>query len=432
LGALALILCGTVLAAGCQEKLSGGAACPALCPEQSLSFKDTVLDAVIDTDVAVTGFPVLGTEPSLLAASAVIGTDTLRSVGVVHFDALQSTFPPTATDSSRRPFVTVDSASLNVELAPFPEGLDTVFVRGDSVTIRLYNVDTTGSIFDTDAIAPLIRADRLIPGAVRTVARDSIAGTLQIPLPDTLIQRAVLGGEPLAFGIAAGSPDGSSVQVRVISREGGTSTTLKYVGRDGSSRTSVTVAENASVQGGVDVPQLADYTVVLRGTMPPDPTMLAVGGLPASRSYIRFDLPASIVESTTVVRASLLLVQRPDTRFLSGDSVTVVPRLVRARASITEPAKASALAAPDGFVDLQPLTILPQGSGPQVVELVPAIRFWKAATSIDLQRAIVLQISNEGIDPRQVLFYSTNAAVPDSLRPRLRLSYIPRASFGLP
>jgi hypothetical protein len=112
--------------------------------------------------------------------------------------------------------------------------------------------------------------------------------------------------------------------------------------------------------------------------------------------------------------------------------LTVVPLLVQASTSVTDPGKASALAAPPGFINLPPVTLLPQDDGPRTFELVPLIRFWKAAATLDTQHALVLQIQNEGVDPRQVFFLSTNAAVADSLRPRLRLSYIPRASFGLP
>jgi hypothetical protein len=430
-GALALILGGTMLIAGCQDEPGGGAACPALCPEQGLTFKDTVLDAVLDTDVSVTGFPVLGTEPTLLAANSFVGTDTLRTVAVVRFDTLRNTFAASASGAVGRPFTTVDSAMVHVDFSAFSAGLDTVFVRSDSVTFEVYNVDTTASIFEPEAIAALIRPDRLIPGAARTVARDSITGTLSIPLPDTLVRRAVLGGTSIALGFAVRSPKDSSVQVRFISSEGGSTSSLTYAGRDDTSSTLVGQEENGRA-GGTDLPQLADYTVVVKGSVPPDSTLLAVGGLPASRAFLRFDLPPTIVDSTTVVRATLLLTQQPDARFLSSDSLTVVPLLVQASTSVTDPGKASTLAAPAGFINLQPVTLLPQDSGPRTFELVPLIRFWKAAASLDTQHALVLQIQNEGVDPRQVFFLSTNAAVADSLRPRLRLSYIPRASFGLP
>ena len=55
--ALSLFTASTVVAA-CTENLEGGAACPALCPEQSEQFRDTTIDAVA-LDSSVGGFPAL-------------------------------------------------------------------------------------------------------------------------------------------------------------------------------------------------------------------------------------------------------------------------------------------------------------------------------------------------------------------------------------
>ncbi|MBK5188197.1 MAG: hypothetical protein JJD97_08110, partial [Gemmatimonadaceae bacterium] len=59
------------------------------------------------------------------------------------------------------------------------------------------------------------------------------------------------------------------------------------------------------------------------------------------------------------------------------------------------------------------------------------VTLWRAEGPRIMQRAIVLQSSGEGRDARRFLLY-TNSAVPDSLRPRLHLTYIPRSGFGLP
>jgi hypothetical protein len=46
------------------------------------------------------------------------------------------------------------------------------------------------------------------------------------------------------------------------------------------------------------------------------------------------------------------------------------------------------------------------------------------------QRALVLRADAEGLQASAVRFYSVEA--PAGLRPRLRLSYVPRTNFGLP
>ncbi|HEX5438789.1 MAG TPA: hypothetical protein VFW98_16680 [Gemmatimonadaceae bacterium] len=420
---LALVAAGTLGLAACQEDLNGGAACPSLCPEQGLSFKDTVLTGVIDTAVTVRGFPPLGSATQLLMVNTIQGDDTLLTVAVARFDSLKSTY------------TSVDSAGVTLTLAQFPAGQDTVFVPGDSLSVRVYNVDTTADVFNTAAIAALIRPDRLLPGAVATIARDTLDSAsfaLRIPLPDSLVQRGVVGGKPLRLAFEATTPTQGAVQVDAISGEGGAAPELEYKGRTATDSATVAVPANAAISPGVDIAGLADYMVVVRGTPPSDPRFLAVGGLPASRAYLRFDLPPAIVDSTTVVRASLLLTQVPSRAFLHPDTVAIIPLAGQASNSVTDPAKSALLAAPAGIINLPVLTITPQDSGQRAIELVQLLRLWKASAATGNQRAVILQFGAEGLDPRQVLFYSTDASVPDSLRPRLHLSYIPRASFGLP
>jgi hypothetical protein len=59
------------------------------------------------------------------------------------------------------------------------------------------------------------------------------------------------------------------------------------------------------------------------------------------------------------------------------------------------------------------------------------VSLWRTEGPVRMQRAIVLQSSSEGHDARRFLIYS-NTALPDSLRPRMHLTYIPRSGFGLP
>ena len=65
--ALAVFAGVTLVLAGCQEDLAGGAACPALCPD-TLTVRDTVLLAseVLERDITLLGSPAIGTEAQLL------------------------------------------------------------------------------------------------------------------------------------------------------------------------------------------------------------------------------------------------------------------------------------------------------------------------------------------------------------------------------
>jgi hypothetical protein len=72
----------------------------------------------------------------------------------------------------------------------------------------------------------------------------------------------------------------------------------------------------------------------------------------------------------------------------------------------------------------------PRDSGVKSIEIVNALRTWGLVISKSAQRGIVLRAGPESVDPRFVSFYSSSAAA--NLRPRLRVSYSPVRSFGIP
>ena len=98
--------------------------------------------------------------------------------------------------------------------------------------------------------------------------------------------------------------------------------------------------------GGPEFRYLANYQLVLRGSPPPPAGVLAVGGLPSSRVYMRFDLPSVLIDSsTTIVRAALILHQRGDSIFSDPDSISLNPRVVIASPIVTDVSKAVLLLA---------------------------------------------------------------------------------------
>ncbi|MGH7622039.1 MAG: hypothetical protein ACREMU_06830, partial [Gemmatimonadaceae bacterium] len=102
---LGLALC---TLAACNENISGGAACPSLCPGQQLEVHDTVLVAgeVFDTTALVNGMPPLGTETNLLVAryADALG-DSVVSGAIVRYDTIIRTFPHSDTTKPPLPIV---------------------------------------------------------------------------------------------------------------------------------------------------------------------------------------------------------------------------------------------------------------------------------------------------------------------------------------
>jgi hypothetical protein len=189
----------------------------------------------------------------------------------------------------------------------------------------------------------------------------------------------------------------------------------------------VTPASSSSDDDG-GIPGLHEYQIVLRGTPPPPPQILAVGGLPAQRTYIRLTLPSRLVDSVTVVRAALVLTQAP-VRGRTDDTVkAAVQASISVARELLDVGRAALLVRSTfGLVEQNRA---PRDSGLVRFELAGTIPIWRQTPEEELPRAIVLRSARETEFPSEFHFYSSEA--PASLRPRIEISYVPRVDFSLP
>jgi hypothetical protein len=416
--ALALAFGAAVLLGACQEDLGGGAACPALCPEQELEVRDTLLFPIV-LDTNLVGYPVLGREPILLVTTR---PDTVQTAAVARFDTLP-THLARGTDTAQTRIVGVDSAALRVDVA------DTPRLPRAPITFDVYDVDVDAPDPDTAAVRQLIRPDRLVGS--RTFDDTAVTGALVIPISTSFVEQKVLARSRVRLAVAVRAD--SSVAVRLIATESEVGPTLAFraraVSADTQTLTIVTDSEEEpSPATGFVV--LRDYQVTV--AIPPGrPDLLEVGGIPGRRTYLRFDLPSRIVDSVTVVRATLVVTQSPNRAFSTRDTVTLVPRIVLAnRALDPEPGKAALVLAPE-LVGPPSLEIAVADSGRRRLELATLVRQWRAAGESELTRALVLHAREEGGRPGTVFLFPVESA-DETLRPRLEISYVPRAGFGLP
>lgn len=402
------------LATGCSEQLESAGNCPALCPNQSIDIVTTTLTPVV-LDTALQGVQPRGTEVAMLLAAG--GGIDVR--GVVRFDSLDRRANRTATDSGFA-IVKVDSAFLSLRIDT------TSFARPLAVTIEAFDVDTVDNPTDA-AVASLFRPDRLI-GAVTV---DSLRDTLRIPIDTTFVRASIEGPGRIRVGlrVTAASP----VKLRLFTTESSGSARLAYrTALDTVVRTITNLPRSTTPVRDPQAFELADYTVVVAGTPVGALTDIVVGGLPGRRSYLRFALPAAIVDSATVTSALLELTQRPDAGPLDGrDSLVIQSYVVIAGAAVTDPARASVLVLPAGTFSIDSIKAAPGDSGVRRVDVTRLVRAWKAQNPRDVPHALVLRTALEDITPLEVRFFSSEALNP-LLRPRLIISYIPRVGFGLP
>jgi hypothetical protein len=415
-----LILCGFAAAvslAACEEKLEAGAACPILCASPNVALKDTTVEAIA-VDSSLPGFPPIGEEsPLLLAARG----DTLDTRVIFRFDTIGKTFP--------HPSAPADTIVTHVDSATLRIVLDTSKIVGvpalptTPVTIELYDVDAAADTVAADLL-PLFTSSRLLGS--KSFAPESLAkDTLLLPVSTAAVLDKITNGTHLRIGLKLVSS--ASTQLRIDA----STSTLRF---KPATDTAVTVALLSKTPTDSTLTtlknDLADYVITAKTVIPPSNT-ISVGGYPGRRTYMRFDLPSRIVDSSTVVRATLTLTQFPIRDSPSAlDSVAVYPFAITAGAVVTDIPRLMRLVTVNTLSAPDSLRVVPADSGTRRLELVNLVRVWRNTKPEQTQRALVLVMGAEGVRPAMAAFFSSEAG--SSLRPRLQITYVPTVTLGLP
>jgi hypothetical protein len=349
-------------AAACTESFDGGGACPALCPATQTAFKDTTLDAVT-LDSAVRGFPSLGLASTLLLANR---PDTLVTAGVFRYDNLITDFLPN-TSTTSEPITNIDSLYLRLPL-------DITGRRGATpVTLSVFDVDTTQSDSVNAVVRSLFRADRLL--GTLTFTPDSSGDSLRVPLNRTRVLAKITAKQRLRVGVKITSGTG---QIRLVAfRSGAGAPSLTYDASTDTTYKPIIVQTTTSISGLPSDAELAYqvYPLLDRGSSAADATTLVVGGLPAYRTYLRFVVPKSVIDSGTIVRAELLLTQRPSTFASLADTVTLVPMIPTASDVVTDLRRVLELSAEADLV-LGSTRLVPRDSGLRAINVLTLVRSW--------------------------------------------------------
>jgi hypothetical protein len=412
--------------AACDEKLDSGLACPVLCPQPGITLRDTTLFAVaLDTSIA--GYPPVGAETRLYITSM---GDTLQTRGIARWDSLPDKFAHvnSAIDSS---IVAVDTGA-HVRLY-----IDSDSVRLDPLTVELYDVDMGGAEdSDPSVLASAFTPERFL--GARTFPIDSVRDSLNIPiLPSALLAKiqTPIPGNRLRVGIriTAASEPTLVVQASNMNRS------PLLVFRPDTSETVATLSlpvRSKTPEDPQTRAELADFILVTQTSPPAPADVLRIGGLPARRAYLRFDVPVGILDSTTLVRAALILDQRPNGHSPEPeDSIAIIPYEVTASAALEDLTRALFFlrGLPQGFpARTDSLRMASDDDGTREFQVLGFVRNWRGTDPATSPRALALALNLgvEGTTGRQVDFFSTEAAL--ALRPRLRITYLPRREEGLP
>lgn len=408
----------------CSENLETGAACPTLCPGQQLDIIDTVIDPAIVLDTTLGPYPFIGYEPALLLASR---GDTADVRAVIRFDTLARFYQPRNVDTIE--VVThVDSATLEVQMlrtrVPLPATFDLeVYDVGDSTLVD--SIPAT--------LVPLFTPERFLGHLSIDSADFADTATYQVPL-DSAKLRAMLQDTLGVVRLGLRVRSAESVQVLVRTSQGAI----------GPARLNYRLSADTAIPP-VSVPPSSitprtplfvagdylNYPIVAVAPPVRASQRFGVGGMPGVRSYLRFDLPNWLTDSVAVLRAQLEMVQEPIPGMNPLDSLTVFAQLVIANSAVTDLRRAGLLLAPEGTFIRDTMRLSPADSGLRTFELNGAIPVWRTVDGVRrIPAAIIIRSTSEALSLAGARFYGLHA--DPTLRPRLRISYVPPVPFGQP
>ncbi|MCX5763403.1 MAG: hypothetical protein NTU67_02040 [Gemmatimonadetes bacterium] len=413
---LLIFLVGVVGA--CAENIDTGKGCPVLCAGQSLTVRDTVITPVLVFDSTYVGYPQRGTETGLLLASR---GDTIETRGIVRFDSMLTAFAP--PNDTTRLVTQVDSSKLRLVFSSLGRRLSS------KVTFDIYDVDEPS---DTNSAAVLANfvANRRIGG--KTVDSAAFTDTTYIPLADSAVLDKIKNGKHLRVGIKISGT--GSVWLRAGSMETGYPATVSYKPSKDTLVKALVVSPISSVP--IDPAEvkrdLQDYTLVAKYNIVPTTGTFAVGGTPGRRAYLRFNIPRYISDSATVIRATLRLTQRPVKLGSLRDSIVVHAHVGLAGPTVTDLFRASDIISIAGLLVLDSLIVSPADSGLKTLEMYTLVRAWGGQSALVNQppRALILKARDEFLSPMEVRFFSTSG--PLATRPSLRVTYVPKSTYGVP
>jgi len=381
--------------ASCQERLTQPGECPELCPGGTPEVLEEVLEALPGLDSTFTGYADRGSAQVLFVSS---GIPTLADTNIAVV-----VFAPRPDEIRFRDTLrayTVDSIRLGVGLI----ARDTAVVDLRFEVFRLpATLDTTSLTYA--GVRPLLTAPALV--ATIAVPDSALRGPQSVTLRGAEVNPLALAPEDagrlrIAVTAVAGVPTGARIGQRASLVPA-------------SFESFVTpIVDNTAAQA-IDV--LPEFDTYVSSVNPvPDPELLTVGGVPSSRSLIRFALPRQLRDSASVVRATLELVPAQPIRGLPNDPGRLEVRTVTTDLGAKSPVSPISLTK---VLDANATSTFE-------VEIGQLVRLWQGPNG--LPSTLELQISPEAGTFTEAAFGSTRVGTT----PRIRLEFLRAFPFERP
>jgi len=383
------------MVAACQEELALPSSCPELCPGSGLVIRDTTIEAVLDQDSTFTGYISAYEVPALLISNglpagdariwSVFGRrpDSIFVLGVRYaytIDSMEIQLPLLARDT------TVKGVEVVAHRIPFLDSTTTVAaidqnLTGETAVDSVVIPDTLTSGTLHMKIHPEAW-NKLLPDSTDTL-RFTVGFRIKAPVPTGLrFGNAVTGTGPLFVTYATAPTADTTLRKQTINIP---YDTANYV---------------------INAPPLSD------------PHNLFIGGKTGSRTIMRFKLPKTLTDSSTVLRATLELTLAAPVSGVRDDKAAVQVLNALADLGAKSPPFPGAVGS---------LTIEAGATGLQQIEVFGPVGTWFGPEG--LTPTLLLGITPEGGTFARPEFFSTRAATG---RPRLRITYAVSSKPGFP
>ena len=377
----------------CQEDLTAPGACPEFCPSTRITVVDTLIRTGIVRDSAFRGYVKAFRGTRLQLAREDTGA---TSWAVLRFPAFSERIVLVSGDTIGEEVVAIDSfrLQLTINRRTAVEGMELALFRLPA------SLDSTVALAD---VQPFLDDSTLIT----TIAVDDTTESgdqMRVLLPGDAFPTFDADGRVTAIGVELRSPTPTFMSLGSLG--GGQPGLLTRFVQVDSAGAEIVFRDEA---------RQANFTTYVFAP-PPDlaPDELTVGGAPSARSIIRVALPSAIVDSSNVVRATLILVPTRPVTGAPQDSLNVQTEALSADFGPKSPIIPT-------LVPNRGNARLPTGWSDTVqIDITHIITSWK--NNERAPRSFVIRVTPEASSFGEFRFSSSR--MPD-VRPALQITYVP-------
>ncbi len=383
--------------AACAEDLTVPGQCPDLCLGGTPRMEEIVVPVVASSDTTFFGFAGLGEVSALLVSNAI-------AAGEARAWYQFAARPDSVFVQEQWMPYTADSVVIALGLVARDTALSGLVLYLHRIP---YTVDTlSGFAFVESAMTPatlidsIVVPDTLRRGPVRALLTGEAVARLQLTEADS---------GRLAIGVRMRAAAPSGVRIGSLISSTGAALMTTYA--------RVAVTDTVQQRQTITTATLTNGWVTRTPTVH-HPDLLYLGGAPSGRTVLRFAVPKAIIDSTSLVRATLELVPAAPLHGLPTDPAAIEVRGVTADLG----AKSTPI-----FTFLQSRA-LPVGTRDTVrIEVFGLVQLWASATGIP--QTLYLSLAPEAGSFHEPVFFSSRSGQGT---PRLRITYLRPAPVERP